>query len=171
MLRWIDTSGHANLPVLVMTAGAPSDEIVRALDAGADDYVVKPFDPPVFVARVSALLRRSGMREPPASRLEYQEYVFDLRKGRAYRYGEHVPLSPKQFQVAVMLFHNVARPLSRTHIFESVWKQSCTDVPVRTVDTHIWAIRTRLQLRPENGYVLAPVFGYGYRLDWLGNKD
>ncbi|CAM2198513.1 Response regulator (plasmid) [Paraburkholderia kururiensis] len=166
VLRWIRSHGHADLPVLFMTARAAPEDVVHALNAGADDYLVKPAAPEVLVARVSALLRRAGV--PAASTLEYGEFLFDLREERAYRCGEHVPLSRKQFQVAVLLFQNIARPLSRAHLFESVWKQSATDLSTRTVDTHVWAVRARLRLRPENGYLVAPVFGYGYRLEDLG---
>lgn len=171
VLRWVRASCHAELPVLFMTARAAAHNIVQALDAGADDCLVKPFDPAVLVAKVSALLRRSCMREAPASRLEYREFAFDLKAQRAYRCGEQIPLSPKQFQVAVLLFRNVGRPLSRAHIFESVWKQRCcSDTPLRTVDTHVWAVRSSLQLRPDNGYLLGPVFCYGYLLDHIGDS-
>lgn len=168
VLRWIRRHCHAGLPVLFVTARAAPQDVVHALNAGADDYVIKPVDVDVLVARVSALLRRAGV--PAASTFEYGEFLFDLREERAYRCGEHVPLSRKQFQVAVLLFRNIARPLSRAHIFEAVWKQSGADLSTRTVDTHVWAVRAGLQLRPENGYLVAPVFGYGYRLEDLHRK-
>ncbi|GAB6852437.1 response regulator transcription factor [Paraburkholderia kururiensis] len=170
VLRWIRGHCPANLPVLFVTAGAAPHDVVHVLNAGADDCLVKPVDPAILVAKVSALLRRSRAGEAVASRLEYRDFVFELKEGRAYRGGQHIALYPRQFQVAVLLFRNIARPLSRAYLFEAVWKQLSTGVSLRTVDTHVGEVRSRLRLRPEHGYLLAPVFGYGYRLDDLLEK-
>jgi DNA-binding response OmpR family regulator len=78
--------------------------------------------------------------------------------------GNAVALAQKEFELALLLFRHVSRPLSRTHIRESVWKQD-VDIPSRTIDTHISQIRAKLTLRPINGYRIAPIYSYGYRLE------
>lgn len=170
VLRWIRGNCSPNLPVLFLTMRSTSQDVVYALNSGADDYLIKPVNRDIFLARISTLLRRSRMREATVARLEYKEFVFDLKEEKVYRCGEHIPLSQKEFQVAVLLFRNIARPLSRTQIFQTVWKHSGHGMITRTVDTHVSVVRTKLRLRPENGYVLVPVYGYGYRLEHLGEE-
>ncbi len=75
-------------------------------------------------------------------------------------------LTQKEFQLAVLMLRNVGKPLSRGHIREMVWGRG-SDVPSRTMDTHVSRVRTKLDLRPEHGYLLAPVYSYGYRLEHL----
>ncbi len=97
---------------------------------------------------------------------EFGDYLFNLQEGRLFHRSEPVTLSQKEFQVALLLFRNLARPLSRAHIIETVWKH-LADIPTRTLDTHVSAIRIKLDLRPQNGYRIVPIYGYGYRLERL----
>jgi len=166
VLSWIRKNTAANLPVLFMTSRASEQDIVYALNAGADDYVVKPVANSVLVARVASLLRRSYQQEAPTTSQQFGEYLFDLQEGKLFRSGTVVSLSQKEFQLALLLFRNFARPLSRAHILETVWKHS-SDIPTRTLDTHISAVRVKLDLRPQNGYCIVPIYGYGYRLEKL----
>lgn len=170
VLRWIRGNCHANLPVLVTTARATPGDVAHFLNAGADDYVIRPVDPGILAARVSALLRRGGGNGAPAARLEYRDFLFNLKEERAYRRGQYVALSRKQFGLAVLFFRNAGQPLSRTYLFETVWGRTHGDVLTRTVDTHVWAVRALLGLRPENGYLIVPLYGYGYRLEDLAEK-
>ncbi len=82
------------------------------------------------------------------------------------RDGEPVALTAKEFGLALLLFRNVHRALSRGHILEAIWGRN-PDLPTRTLDMHISRIRSKLELRPQNGYRLAPVYSYGYRLERL----
>lgn len=166
VLAWVRKHCHEELPVLFMTSRSHETDIVSALNAGADDYVVKPVAAPVLLARVSTLLRRSYRRDENIASQTFGEYLFDLRESIVYRRTAPVPLSQKEFQVALLLFRNLGRPLSRSHIVETVWKQT-SDVPSRTLDTHISSIRIKLDLRPQSGYCIYPVYGYGYRLEKL----
>ena len=77
-----------------------------------------------------------------------------------------IDMTQKEFHLALLLFRNIGRPLSRGHIREEVWGHD-SDVPSRTMDTHVSRVRTKLGLRPEDGYLLAPVYSYGYRLEHL----
>ncbi|MPV68638.1 response regulator transcription factor [Burkholderia sp. BE17] len=166
VLAWIRQNCDANLPVLFMTSRSRESDIVYALNAGADDYVIKPVAAPVLVARVATLLRRTYRNDTPTTSQQFGEYLFDLQEVKLYRAGQQIALSQKEFQLALLLFRNFARPLSRAHILETVWKHS-HDIPTRTLDTHISAVRIKLDLRPQNGYCIVPIYGYGYRLEKL----
>jgi DNA-binding response OmpR family regulator len=75
-----------------------------------------------------------------------------------------VDMTHKEFSLALLLFNNLGRPLSRAYILESVWSRDI-EIPTRTIDTHISRVRSKLALVPANGYRLAPVYSYGYRLE------
>lgn len=153
-------------PVLFVTSRSDEGDIVRALDAGADDYVVKPIRPRELLARVGALLRRNA--PPPAQQVEvFGDHRFDARGMGVTVGGEAVTLTQKEFDLALLLFRNLDRPLSRAYMLEKVWGRGA-DLLTRTLDAHISRIRAKLSLRPQGGYRLAPVYAYGYRLERLG---
>ncbi|WP_232624512.1 response regulator transcription factor [Paraburkholderia ginsengisoli] len=166
VLEWVKQSGPERLPVIFMTAYGREDDITSILNAGADDYLVKPVTAGVLLARVAAVLRRTYALNPVAPKEVFGEFEFDLPLGQATKSGVRVPLTQREFALALLLFQNLGRPLSRAHITELVWKQAA-DIPSRTMDTHVSLLRSKLGLRPENGYRLAPVYGYGYRLEQL----
>ncbi|MFD2365167.1 response regulator transcription factor [Pseudoduganella sp. GCM10020061] len=154
-------------PVMFITGTAAEDDIVAALDAGAGDYVVRPLRRSELLVRVQAMLRRAYPSENEAELLQFGQYVFETRPGRLLMDGAVVDVTHKEFYLALLFFRNMGRPLSRAFIHESVWIRD-TVVPSRTMDTHVSRVRNKLQLRPENGFRLVPVYSYGYRLEKLG---
>jgi DNA-binding response OmpR family regulator len=164
VLRWVRQSLSERLPVLFMTSRSRETDITSMLNLGADDYVVKPVSAALLLARVSSLLRRAYPRDPAASRELYGEFDFDLKARQVMVRGEVVALTQKEFELALLLFQYLNRPLSRAHILDMIWKQA-VDIPSRTMDTHMSMLRTKLGLRPEHGYRLTPIYGYGYRLE------
>lgn len=170
VLRWTRQSLVEHLPVIFITARGREDDITSMLNAGADDYVVKPLSAGVLLARVSSLLRRAYRINPGPPREVFGDFEFDLPSTQVLRNGEPVTLTQREFNLALLLFQNLGRPLSRVHILEMVWKQT-PDIPSRTMDTHISWLRTKLGLRPENGYRLTPIYGYGYRLEQIVSAE
>lgn len=156
-----------NAPVLFMTTASGEDDIVAGLDAGAEDYMIKPLRRSEMVARVQALLRRAFPTQNGAEQLQFGQYVFETRPGRLLMDGNVLDVTHKEFYLALLFFRNIGRPLSRAYIHEAVWIRE-TDVPSRTMDTHVSRVRNKLQLKPENGFRLVPVYSYGYRLEKLG---
>ncbi|MGB9990305.1 response regulator transcription factor [Pseudoduganella rhizocola] len=154
-------------PVMFMTTSSGEDDIVAGLDAGADDYMIKPLRRSEMVARVQALLRRAFPSQNGAEQLQFGQYVFETRPGRLLMDGNVLDVTHKEFYLALLFFRNIGRPLSRAYIHEAVWIRE-TDVPSRTMDTHVSRVRNKLQLKPENGFRLVPVYSYGYRLEKLG---
>ncbi|WP_175873766.1 response regulator transcription factor [Burkholderia sp. BCC0397] len=153
------------LPAIAVMQSARESEIVSCLHAGADDCLVRPVSGPELLARVNALSRRAGVRRAPTrSREMYGEYAFDATHCLV-RFGDAiVSLTPKEFRFAQLLFTNLSRPVSRAHILETVWGLR-RDMKSRTLDTHASRLRSKLQLLPERGYRLLPLYGFGYQLD------
>jgi DNA-binding response OmpR family regulator len=155
---------HANLPILMITSRADDEDVVMGLAAGADDYIVKPLNTAVFMARVDAALRRAQLNRPQKSAATFGAYSFDLPTETATVHGEAIKLTAKEMALAMMLFENMSRPLSRSYLLESIWGQSA-EAETRTLDAHVSRIRSKLNLRAENGFRVLPVYSYGYRLE------
>ncbi len=166
VLCWAREKLTATLPVLFMTSRSGEDDIVAGLAAGADDYMIKPIRRGELVARVQALLRRAYPNPDPVEQIQFGHYIFEARTGRVSVGGTAVEVTQKEFDLALLFFRNLGRPLSRAYILEAVWARDI-EVPSRTMDTHVSRVRSKLQLRPENGFRLAPVYSYGYRLEQI----
>jgi DNA-binding response OmpR family regulator len=170
VVRQVRAQHGFDLPILLLTARDSERDVIEALDSGADDYVVKSSRTGELLARVRALMRRKGAPVEAERTFELGPFKLDLRTHDAWRGGEHVELTQKEFHLALLLLRNVGKPLSRGHIREVVWGRG-TEVPSRTMDTHISRVRSKLDLRPESGFLLAPVYSYGYRLEQLEHED
>lgn len=159
----------ATTPMMFITSSSAEDDIVAGIGAGADDYMIKPLRRGELVARVQALLRRAYPSQNGAEQLQFGPYIFETRPGRLLLDGNVIDVTHKEFYLALLFFRNIGRPLSRAFIHESVWIRE-TALPSRTMDTHVSRVRNKLQLRPENGFRLVPVYSYGYRLEKLGGQ-
>jgi DNA-binding response OmpR family regulator len=164
VLQWLRRTEKRHTPVMFTTLRSAEEDIIAALDAGADDYMIKPIRKGELTARVQALLRRSYPQETLNETFEYNQYRFEAGRNRVSFGDQQVILTQKEFDLALLLFRNMGRALSRSHILESVWGRG-DDVPSRTMDTHMSRVRSKLNLRPENGFRLAPVYSFGYRLE------
>lgn len=163
VLRWARAHLDGPMPVLFLTSRTDEADIVQALDQGADDYVAKPVRAGELIARVNALLRRSY--PAPAKDVErFDDHVFDHRTGGATIAGEQVALTPKEFELGLLLFRNIDRAMSRSYMMDAVWGHD-PNLLTRTLDVHVSRVREKLKLRPALGYKLVPVYSYGYRLE------
>lgn len=166
VVRWAKENLPKPPPVLMLTSRSTEEDIVKALQAGADDYIVKPIQPAVLRARIEAICRRA-YPDPPATGVEkFGDYEFDPRAEALKVRGEPVQLTAKEFALALMLFRNLHRTLSRSYIFEALWGRN-PDLQTRTLDAHISKVRAKLGLRTSNGFRLVPVYAYGYRLETI----
>ncbi|HHJ19091.1 MAG TPA: response regulator transcription factor [Gammaproteobacteria bacterium] len=164
VLQWTRTHYDWNIPVLFVTRVGEEEDIVAALNAGADDYMEKPVKRSVLLARISALGRRLNLGESNSQILEYPPYKINLSSRAIEFRGEWLELTQKEYELAVFLFRHHGRALSRGHILDSVWGTS-PDLNTRTVDTHISRIRKKLDLNASHGWSLSSIYQHGYRLD------
>lgn len=168
VMLWIKDKQQMTIPILFLTNRSGENDIVEGLAAGTNDYLIKPIRRGELVARTQALLRRAYPNLPMPENFEFGSYIFETRSARLSVSGQFIELTQKEFDLALLLFRNLGRPLSRAYILEAVWLRDI-DIPSRTLDTHISRVRNKLQLRPENGFRLTPVYSYGYRLEQVAN--
>ncbi|NMG77133.1 response regulator [Aromatoleum diolicum] len=163
VLEWLRKDRNNDAPVVFVTARDAEEDVVAALNGGADDYIVKPLRHRELLARVEAVTRR-GRTVGGEPLIEVGPYRFDLAHKQAQMDGLPLDLTEKEFDLAAFLFRNIGRLVSRGHLLEAVWGRNPM-VATRTVDTHISRVRTKLELRPERGFRLAPAYNFGYRLE------
>jgi two-component system, OmpR family, response regulator RegX3 len=165
VLQWLRANVSKTVPVLFVTVRDSEQDIVFALEHGADDYMVKPVRRQELLARVHALLRRAYPSEEKKL-LSFPPFEIDIQRSEIRKDGAKIELTPKEFELSVTLFRNIGRLMSRGHLQETVWGRT-GDLATRTVDTHVSQVRKKLDLRPETGYRVVPVYNYGYRLERL----
>ena len=168
-LGWMQTSLPEKPPVIMLTNRTAKRDISDALNAGADDYITKPEDPMVITARINALIRRSAGSGAFETKAVYGIYEFDRIEQAVAVDGKMVAMTANEFELADLFFRNRDRTLSRNYIMETIWRTTAA-LATRTLDMHISRVRSKLDLRPENGFRIFTVFGYGYRLESIERK-
>ncbi len=146
-----------DLPLLMLTARGEEEDRLRGLEL-ADDYVVKPFSPREVVARVRALLRRSGLKEE----LCFKDLVIRPKERTAYLAQEALPLSRLEFDLLLTLAQHPGMVFTRERLLEKVWGPDFPGVD-RVVDVHIASLRRKLREEAENPRYIETVRGVGYR--------
>ena len=149
---------------VIVTAKNEEKSIVKGLEAGADDYLVKPVRQAELVARVSAVLRRAGGRKPEEG-LDISPYSLNPEKKVLSMKGEKISLTNREFELAYFFFRNAGKMISRSHILEAIWGIDNKSVSTRTVDTHVSRLRKKMNLSEENGWKLSAIYQHGYRLE------
>jgi DNA-binding response OmpR family regulator len=149
----------AAVPILMLTARGEETDKVRGLEIGADDYVTKPFSPKEVVARVKALVRRSG-GEAAGVRLEYGSLTLDTERHEVSVGGSEVSLTAKEFALLEYLLRRRGKLATREALLNSVWGYDA-DVTTRTVDVHIRRLREKI---PALATAIQTVKPYGYKL-------
>jgi DNA-binding response OmpR family regulator len=164
VVEWIRASPNARLPIIFLTARSSEADVVRGLNAGGDDYVVKPAKQHELVARVAAVLRRLGLEGGDGDAFELPPYRVDPKRQRIRFDDRDVELTPREFELAAFLFRRHGRIVSRDALLENVWNMNAS-VSTRTVDTHVSRLRKKLELNGEFGWRLSAVYQHGYRLE------
>lgn len=154
-------------PTLIVTTKDEEQSIVRGLETGADDYLVKPVRQAELVARVAAILRRASGGNLEQEGLDVSPYEIDTTSKTVKLRGEKIKLTNREFELALFFFRNAGKMMSRNHMLESIWGIENKSVSTRTVDTHVSRLRKKLDLSEENGWKLSAVYQHGYRIERL----
>lgn len=151
-------------PVIFLTGRDAEEDVVRVIQAGADDYIVKPPSRSVLIARIHAVARRCSAQLRPEPVQDFGGLSVDFGNRRFEIGGEPVKLTEKETELALYFFGRVGMLLPRGHLIQVVWGSS-PEIDTRTVDVHVSHLRGKLGLTPENGWRLVSVYRQGYRLE------
>jgi two-component system phosphate regulon response regulator PhoB len=152
-------SRSRNVPVIMLTARAQTEDRIQGLEAGADDYLVKPFSPKELVLRVGAILKRAESG-PGTVEYSYGPFRFDKNSLRFFLDGEPVDLTATEFKLLLFLAERPGAPQERDKLLSSVWGYS-DEVHSRTLDTHMKRLRQKLG---PHASLVETVRGVGYRV-------
>ncbi len=159
------TEMHDYTPVVIATTKDTENHVVRGLECGADDYLVKPVRRAELVARISAIFRRAAGGKSDRDETDATPYTLDAGKKSVSLEGREIALTNREFALAEFLFRNSGKVLSRAHILEAIWGIENTAVSTRTVDTHVSRLRRKLDLGEKNGWTLSAIYQHGYRME------
>ncbi|WP_336788526.1 response regulator transcription factor [Paenibacillus sp. MMO-177] len=152
------------IPIIMLTAKASTHHRIQGLAAGADDYIVKPFDPGELLARIRSVLRRTNQHELLAERLKYGNgrLVVDGHAKQAYVNQVPISLTPNEYKLLVVMARNSERTFTREELIELVMGIDF-EGDSRSIDQHVKNLRQKIEEDPKNPFFIRTVFGVGYR--------
>ncbi|KUG53816.1 two-component system response regulator [Serinicoccus chungangensis] len=151
---------ESGIPVVMLTARTDTKDVVLGLEAGADDYVVKPFKPQELLARIRARLRRTDTGDD--TRLQVGDVLIDVAGHEVTRSGEQIPLTPLEFDLLVALASKPTQVFDRESLLEQVWGYRHAG-DTRLVNVHVQRLRSKIEKDPENPQIVVTVRGVGYK--------
>ena len=155
---------HPDMPAIMLTARSENIDVVRGLEAGADDYVSKPVDADILGLRIKSLLRRcKGEFKSTSDSVVLGPYLLRPSNSTVYLGEEAIILPKREFDLAMLFFTNPNRLLSRQYLAATLWGK-VVDYQSRTIDTHVARLRKNLKLDPTCGISLNALYGFGYTL-------
>lgn len=167
LARWLRQTRGGEMPILFITCRSDEHDVVAGLNAGADDYVIKPIRITEVTARISALLRRTSPRDVVGV-MDCGPYRLDTVSRTVFAEGKPIELTLREFELAVVFFKNLGRQLSRNYLLETAWKIK-GQIDSRTLDTHVSRIRTKLRLRDISPFRLVALYSCGYRMERISD--
>ena len=157
-----DLRGWSDTPILVLSARSNEKDKVQALDAGADDYLTKPFGVAELRARARALLRRQSRTEDPSPLFEFGEVKVDLSRRVVTRNGEPVRLTPIEYRLLCVLLGNAGKVLTQRHLLREVWGPSSVE-STHYLRIYVGHLRHKLEIDPAQPRHFQTETGVGYR--------
>ncbi|MBD3758789.1 MULTISPECIES: MtrAB system response regulator MtrA [Microbacterium] len=151
---------ESGVPIIMLTARTDTADVVRGLESGADDYIVKPFNPKELVARIRTRLRPSA--EPESGNLRIGDVVVDVAAHEVRRGSEVIALTPLEFELLVALASKPQQVFSREMLLEQVWGYHYK-ADTRLVNVHVQRLRAKVEIDPDNPKIVMTVRGVGYR--------
>lgn len=162
LLEWMRNDRRIETPVMLLTAVSAQEDKLRAFELNADDYIVKPFSLPEFVARVNAILRRSDSSSNDL--ITFGRFAFDCTARKFTEDGQEVKLRNKEYLVLKQLLKSPGKAISRQDLFHNNWGDDNPSSD-KTVDVTIHTLRDKIEDDPQNPRWIITVRGFGYRFD------
>jgi DNA-binding response OmpR family regulator len=151
------------LIIIMLTARGQDIDKITGLEIGADDYMVKPFNPRELVARIRTVLRRTEMLKMPEDNvLCHNNLKMDLRSQKFFKDDVEIELTPTEYSILKLFMSNIGRALSRNELFNSVWGKNYFG-DLKTLDVYIRRLREKIEENPSKPQFIETVWGYGYR--------
>ena len=156
----------SDMPIIMLTAKDDDDDRILGLETGADDYITKPFNTREVVARVKAVLRRSGQSVAVKGKevLEFPNLMINLSEYRVIAFGKQVTFTAKEMELLWCLASNPGIVFSRNQLLETIWGYTYYG-DTRTVDTHIKRVRHKLDIKKDSAWDILTVWGVGYKFE------
>lgn len=154
-----------NTPVIILTARGEEFDRVLGLETGADDYITKPFSMREVLARIRAVLRRSGVKDGKSrdGMLRVADLTIDMSRRKVFKGDSEIPLTMKEFDLLYCLADNRGKVITREQLLDNVWGYDFIG-ETRTVDVHVRHLRMKIETDPENPAIIESVRGVGYRM-------
>lgn len=154
--------------IIMLTAKGQDMDKIMGLDLGADDYMVKPFNPMELIARIKAILRRSErLSDRKLEEINFGELSLNLKSNRFFKSEAEVELTPTEFSMLKMFMENPGKAFNRDEILDEIWGEDYFG-DTKTVDVHVRRLREKVEDNPSKPKFIETVWGYGYR--WRGDN-
>jgi DNA-binding response OmpR family regulator len=150
--------------IIMLTAKSMDMDKIIGLELGADDYMIKPFNPLELVARIRAILRRTNKEnEDSFNRASYRELIIDFKAQKFYKNNIEIDLTPTEFSIMKLFMTNKKKAFSRDEVLNHIWGENYFG-DIKTVDVHIRRLREKIEDNPSSPEYIETVWGLGYRL-------
>lgn len=161
---------NSNIPIIMLSAKSTDLDKIVGLSTGADDYVIKPFNPLELMARVKSQLRRyttfnpKSMQRESKKEIQLEHVRINKDTHKVIAYDKEVKLTPIEFNILYLLASNIGKVFSTDEIFEKVWNEKMFEAN-NTVMVHIRRLREKIELDPRNAKIIKTVWGVGYKIE------
>ncbi len=156
------------IPVIMVSAKGQEMDKIAGLQAGADDYMVKPFSPLELVARVKSQLRRAAYysepKEQTCTQIIVKHLKIDKERHQVFRFGDEVKLTPTEYDILLLLAENRGKVYSSEEIYRVLWKEKYYEGN-NTVMAHMWRLREKIEENPKQPVIIETVWGVGYKIE------
>ncbi len=161
--------GWSQVPIIVLSVRASDEEIVAALDRGADDYVIKPFNADVLMARINANLRKAAVKEAGEPELTNGSIRMDLVRHEVYMDDQKIALTPKEYELLRYFMVNRGKMLTHKQILKEIWGPAHGE-DTQYVRVYIGQLREKVESNPASPQLIITEPGIGYRMEMLPEK-
>lgn len=153
-----------NIPILIMSARSDKSDQLKGYELGADDYMEKPVDPDILLAKVNALLKRSNKKQQEEKVLTSGEITIQQDSRKVYLKGKMIELTVKEYELLLLFIANTGKTLHKEYVFRYIWGMN-SDSEYQTLTVHIKMLRSKIEENPKEPERIKTVWGVGYRYE------